>query len=87
MGRKARIKKERKAYKGEFGTPMEIDGNVTPEMLTVADYIFGNMHGELEELTDEVIAELVAKGWPEQDLKWAKSEGKKYSRKRESLWG
>jgi len=45
--------------------------------------IFGDA-GKVE-LTDELIAELVARGWPEKDLLWARSAGMKYSTIRDSL--
>jgi len=43
--------------------------------------------GRGEELTDVVIGELVARGWPKDDLLYAQSQGYKYNRERDSLVG
>lgn len=38
-----------------------------------------------EDLTDDLIAELVGRGWPEADLKKMRAEGAKYNRDRDSI--
>lgn len=39
----------------------------------------------LEVLSERLIAELGARGWPVDDLKWAASQGARFSRKRQSI--
>lgn len=82
MGKQSRLRKERKQHP----ELLNVEGKVTPQMRKAADAYFSEMSGNLEVLTEELIAELVAKGWEEQPLREAQAMGLKYSRKRNSLW-
>lgn len=70
MGKGKRLKRRRK---GEFQPLSEV---LTPCLLALFD---------AEPLTDQVIAELVSKGWPESDLKQMRDEGAAYNRQRNSI--
>lgn len=45
----------------------------------------GFVYGGGEALTEPVIQELVRRGWPEADVRWAARQGFLYSRARDSL--
>ena len=46
-----------------------------------------DIHIGIEEITEDVIEQLTAKGWPEKDIREMKAKGFKYSRLRNSLVG
>jgi hypothetical protein len=79
-------KKRRKLQMQKPRLKLEMDGDIPPNLEAVARLMYADMHGELEVLTEDLIAELMSQGWEEKPLREAQQMGLAYSRKRNSFW-
>ena len=84
--RKRQRPKKRKSKKN-VKTKLDASPDTPQSVLDYAESHFKAMHGDLEEITDELIDELVEAGkFPRHALIEAREMGMAYSRKRNSFW-
>lgn len=85
MGRKSRLKKERRKQKPkQRHFPVENTANDLRQA-NYTDEIFDIFCAPLEPLTDALIDELCKKGWEKEDLLWHQEQGRGYNRKRNTI--